>query len=255
MIGFFDAHFQAIVWGWIALGALTLATLLRRTAPYGRYAQQAGGRTVPSALGWLLMEAPSPLLMVAWFIAGKGWRDPALVAFLALWQVHYVNRTFVFPFRRRGKQAPMPVSILGTAVLFNLVNATVNGRGLFVLAPPYGAGWLGEPRFILGVVLFAAGWLVNLHADEVLMRLRRPGESGYRIPQGGLYRWVSCPNYLGEMVEWWGFALATWSLAGLSFAVWTTANLFPRALAHHRWYRQKFSDYPPERKAVLPFVV
>ncbi|MGB0641280.1 MAG: 3-oxo-5-alpha-steroid 4-dehydrogenase, partial [Myxococcota bacterium] len=70
-----------------------------------------------------------------------------------------------------------------------------------------------------------------------------------------LYRYVSCPNYLGEMVQWIGWAIAMNSLAGVSFAVWTVANLLPRALTHHRWYRDKFAEYPAERKAVIPFVL
>ena len=65
---------------------------------------------------------------------------------------------------------------------------------------------------------------------------------------------MSCPNYLGEIVEWCGWALATWSLAGLAFALYTAATLRPRALNHHSWYRQRFPDYPPERRALVPYV-
>jgi len=82
--------------------------------------------------------------------------------------------------------------------------------------------------------------------------LRQPGETGYRIPQGGLYRWISCLNYFGEIIEWAGWAIATWSLPGLAFAVWTFANLAPRARAHHAWYHQHFPEYPRERRALLP---
>jgi protein-S-isoprenylcysteine O-methyltransferase Ste14 len=87
-----------------------------------------------------------------------------------------------------------------------------------------------------------------------LRRLRAAGDPGYRVPQGGLYRWISCPNYLGEIVQWAGWALATWSLPGLAFAVWTAANLVPRARANQQWYRQRFADYPPERRALIPWV-
>jgi 3-oxo-5-alpha-steroid 4-dehydrogenase 1 len=85
-----------------------------------------------------------------------------------------------------------------------------------------------------------------------LRRLRENGEPGYAIPYGGFYRWISSPNYFGEIIQWFGWALATWSLAGLAFAVWTAANLAPRAQSHHRWYREHFSNYPPERKSLLP---
>jgi protein-S-isoprenylcysteine O-methyltransferase Ste14 len=67
-----------------------------------------------------------------------------------------------------------------------------------------------------------------------------------------MYRWISCPNYFGEIVEWIGWAIATWSLAGLAFALWTAANLAPRAHSHHQWYRESFADYPQERKALVP---
>ena len=89
---------------------------------------------------------------------------------------------------------------------------------------------------------------------HILRNLRKPDESGYRIPYGGLYRWISCPNYFGEIITWVGWAVATWSLPGLAFAVWTIANLAPRARAHHIWYREHFSDYPTERKALMPGV-
>jgi protein-S-isoprenylcysteine O-methyltransferase Ste14 len=89
----------------------------------------------------------------------------------------------------------------------------------------------------------------------MLFALRKPGEGGYTIPRGWLYEYVSCPNYLGEILVWCGWAIATWSLAGLAFALYTAANVGPRALAHHRWYLREFEDYPRQRKALIPFVV
>jgi steroid 5-alpha-reductase/3-oxo-5-alpha-steroid 4-dehydrogenase 1 len=77
--------------------------------------------------------------------------------------------------------------------------------------------------------VFVLGFTLNRRADRMLRQLRAPGETGYKIPYGGLFERVSCPNYLGEIIEWSGWALATWSLPGVSFAVWTFANLAPRA--------------------------
>lgn len=88
----------------------------------------------------------------------------------------------------------------------------------------------------------------------ILRRLRRPGDTSYHIPFGGAYRWVSCPNYFGELVEWLGWAILTWSPAGLVFFFWSAANLVPRARTHHRWYREHFADYPRERRALIPFL-
>jgi 3-oxo-5-alpha-steroid 4-dehydrogenase 1 len=74
------------------------------------------------------------------------------------------------------------------------------------------------------------------------------------VPHGGGYRFVSSPNYLGEILEWAGWAVAAWSPAGAAFAAYTIANLAPRAADHHRWYRERFPDYPPARRALVPFV-
>jgi 3-oxo-5-alpha-steroid 4-dehydrogenase 1 len=57
------------------------------------------------------------------------------------------------------------------------------------------------------------------------------------------------------MIEWTGWAIATWSTAGLAFAVYTAANLGPRALRHHAWYRERFADDPRERKALIPYLL
>jgi 3-oxo-5-alpha-steroid 4-dehydrogenase 1 len=78
----------------------------------------------------------------------------------------------------------------------------------------YPTDWLTDPRFLLGVTLFAAGLAVHVTCDRTLRGLRAPGDAGYRIPRGGWYRWVSSPNYLGEIVEWTGWALATLPVRG-----------------------------------------
>ncbi len=240
---------------WIGVAVAVFVVLLYRRAPYGRHAQGRVGPTLDARWGWVLMEAPSPALMALTFATGRHRGEAWAAGFLALWLVHYVNRAFVQPFRWRGAATPMPWLIALSGACFNLVNGYTNGRWLFELSPGYAPSWFGDPRFVAGVGLFVAGMAMNVHADEVLRGLRGDGERGYRIPHGGMYRWVSCPNYLGEMLEWAGFALATWSLPAAAFAAWTVANLLPRALAHHRWYRARFEDYPPSRRAVLPFVL
>jgi steroid 5-alpha reductase family enzyme len=179
-------------------------------------------------------------------------KSPVNYFFFILWMVHYIHRDLIFPLRLHGRGKRMPVVIGAFAFMFQLVNCYLNGAHLGRLGRTYDLTWLADPRFLVGIALFFAGMAVNLRADNVLLALRGPGESGYGIPYGGLYRWISCPNYLGEIIQWAGWAVATWSVAGLSFALWTVANLLPRALSHHRWYREKFAEYPGERRAILP---
>lgn len=238
---------------WLALAPVVFVALCFITIPYARYRRAGWGPEMPHRWGWILMEAPAPLVFAALFAVGPHHHSAAAWIFLAIWEIQYVHRSFIFPFRTRGDdRRTMPIFIAAVAFMFNGTNAYLNARWLYAHSGGYTADWLMDARFVAGVAVFATGFAVNRWADYRLRNLRAPGETAYRIPHGGLYRWVSCPNYLGEIVMWAGWALATWSWAGVAFTVWTVANLAPRAHAHHRWYHQTFADYPPERRALLP---
>lgn len=242
---------------WIEIGSAvaTFVALFFIAAPYGRHTRKGFGPSLPQRLGWVLMELPAVAAWAGIYALGVHALELAPLAMLCVWQLHYVHRTFVFPFRIQAKGKTTPVMIVVSAVVFNLLNAYVNARWVSELGS-YGSAWLTSPQFIAGLGLFLLGLFVNISSDNVLIRLRREAkDGGYQIPSGGLYRWISCPNYFGEILEWAGWAILTWSLAGLAFTIFTIANLAPRAITHHRWYKERFPDYPPERRALIPFVV
>ena len=243
-----------LAWGVIATGAVVFVSLFFIVAPYGRHSRPGWGFMISNRTGWMLMESPSALGFAAIYASGSHALEPAPLALAALWLLHYGNRTFLYPLRMTKKTKHMPAAVSAMAVVFNVINAYLNARWISELGT-YGPEWLLDPRFLLGVALFALGMAINIASDNTLFKLRAPGDEGYRIPYGGAYRWVSAPNYLGELIEWGGFALASFSLAGLAFFLFTFANLVPRAISNHRWYQQRFPDYPPERKAVIPFLV
>jgi hypothetical protein len=244
---------RALVFLLFALAVVTFVGLRFVTAPYGRHRRRGWGPEIPARLGWVVMESPAVLLFAWIYLQGAYRASTVPLVLLAAWQFHYVHRTFLYPFRMRNQGKRMPVAVAGAALAFNCLNAYVNARWISHLGR-YAEGWLVDPRFLAGTFLFACGWLVNFRADSVLLALRRPGEAGYRIPRGGLFELVACPNYLGELVEWIGWAVMTWSPAGLAFAAYTAANLAPRALAHRRWYRERFPEYPSQRRALLPYL-
>ncbi len=237
----------------LALAPITALVLAFVVAPYGRHTRPGWGPTIPSRLGWFVMELPAVALFAVFFLTGAHRFELVPLILFGLWQLHYLNRTILFPLRMRTARR-MPLVIPALAIAFNVLNAYVNARWIGHLGQ-YTAEWITDPRFLVGAALFVVGWVGNLHADAVLRRLRTPADDTYRIPHGGMFRWVSTPNYLFEIVEWIGWAVATWSTAGLAFAVYTAANLAPRALSHHAWYREHFPDYPAERRALIPYVL
>ena len=244
--------YNGLLVGWFVLAVVVFAALFFVAAPYGRHVRKGWGYTIGNKLGWVLMEAPAPVVFAVCFLLGGHGITAVTLVFLFLWEAHYLHRAFIYPFSLRGAARRMPVVVMTFGFLFNVMNGYLNGRYIFSFSGGYGSSWLSDPRFIAGTALFIIGFVINRQADMVLRELRNSGESGYKISNSRFYRWVSCPNYLGEITIWLGWAIATWSLPGLVFAFWTVANLLPRARAHHAWYRKTFPDYPPERKALVP---
>ena len=253
-----DLH-TLLLWAY-GLSSVSVFVILQFVAvAYGRHndGERAWwwGPNWPSRASFVIMETPLTLGFALFYFLGEKALEPAPLALFLLWQAHYVHRTFIYPFRR--KTAPgstmaalVPVSSFVTNIGVAFLNASI--LTWISIRADYGVAWLTDPRFVLGVVVFVAGYYINRRADAILTNLRAPGESGYKIPRGWLYERVSCPNYLGELVMWTGWALASWSMAGVVFVLWSAGNLVPRALSHHRWYQEKFADYPANRRAIIP---
>ncbi len=248
-------NFELIVIVWIALGLLTLPLLLSIKAPYGRYTDKKWGPMISNRIAWFFMELPAFLVFPCLFIFGDGTKSVVTWIFFGFWVFHYLNRDLVFPWRLKTKHKKMPLAIMLFGWMFNFMNGFVNGYFLGYLSPSYEISWLYDPRFIIGAFIFLAGLYINWHADTILFSLRKPGETGYKIPNGFLYKYISCPNYFGEIIEWVGFAIMVWCLPALSFSLWTAVNLLPRALSHHKWYKETFPEYPLKRKAIIPFIL
>jgi 3-oxo-5-alpha-steroid 4-dehydrogenase 1 len=248
-----DAY-TIVLWAIFIAATLTFVTLFFLDAPYGRFMRNGWGVALSARWAWGIMEFPAALSIFTMALLSSE-RPPLSLFFLAIWEIHYLYRTFLYPgLLPGGSTRNVPVVLIVVAILYNVANGYVNGHHLF-FENGYDAEWSRDPRFVAGVVFFLAGLVIHISSDRILQRLRPPGTREYHIPYSGLYRWVSCPNYLGEIIEWCGFALATWSVAGLSFAVFTIANLLPRAIANHRWYRETFADYPSDRKALIPYLL
>lgn len=244
--------YDALLLAILLSAVVTTLVLLKVDAPYGRHQRKGWGPTIPTRLGWIVMEAPASLLFFWFFFQGPNAGALVPLILLFMWQLHYVHRAFIYPFQikaKPGAREPLLVILMGS--LYCGINGYLNGAFVSTFGDHLTHEWLADPRFVLGVLLFIAGYYINKKSDAMLRALRASSRD-YQIPRGFLFNRISMPNYFGEILTWSGFALACWSLAGLSFVLFTMANLVPRALTHHRWYQTRFADYPQERKAIFP---
>lgn len=228
-------------------------------AGYGKMRTEKWGPAISNKVGWCLMEAPVFIVVLyLWAMSSVRWQMPYLV-FMLIFQFHYFQRSFIFPFLLKGN-SKMPIVIMGLSTLWNLINGYVQGYWLFHLAPIYSTlytpEWFHDWRFIVGTCLFALGWVINMHSDHVIRHLRKPGDTNHYLPKGGLYNYVTSANYLGEITEWLGWAILTWSWAGALFFLLTCSNLVPRANSIYLRYEQEFPDEFDRKKLkrIIPFI-
>lgn len=237
----------------------TFISLRFLQAPYGKHHRSGWGPTMSPPLAWFLMESPTLWLTLLIFPFGHNFRNPKSHILISPFLFHYFHRSCIYPLRLHRNKTQLtgfPVTVALMAFGFNLLNSYLQARWVSHYKDYDGEsdGRLFWWRFLIGSVIFFCGMWVNIWSDKVLVGLKKQG-GGYKVPRGGWFELVSCPNYFGEILEWFGWAVMTWSWVGLGFFLYTCANLVPRALAHHKWYLEKFGeDYPKHRKAVIPFL-
>lgn len=241
----------------LALAVVVFIALYFVTPAYGMTYSSKWGPSVGNRLGWVLMEAPVFFAMILfWVFSPREATSPRVVMAL-FFLFHYFQRSFIFPMLMRGRSR-MPLAITAMGITFNLVNSYMIGGWLFYVSPDsmYEPSWFGSPCFIIGTIVFFAGMAINWHSDYIIRHLRKPGDTRHYIPRGGAFRYVTGANYFGEILEWTGYAILTWSLGGLAFAVWTFANLAPRARTLHGRYIKEFGQeyINLKRKYVIPFI-
>jgi len=246
------------------MAVITFVTLFRKEAGYGYLSTGKWGPVISNRIAWVIEEAPAFLLMLFYTLryafSGENYGNcnPVLYILAGFYLLHYFQRSFIFPFLLKGS-SKMPLAIMFLSVIWNLINGYVQGYWLFHLAPmykPYGAQWFSSWQFLLGLSIFIIGWIINMHSDYVIRHLRQPGDSNHYLPKGGLYNYVTSANYLGEITEWLGWAILTWSWAGALFFLLTCSNLVPRANSIYYRYMEEFpKEFDRKKlKRIIPFI-
>ena len=239
---------------WVLVAICTFVYLFFQSAPYGRHIKKGWGINISARLGWVVMESPCVILMIAYGLIVRDQLNVVHEIFLLLWLTHYIHRTFIYPFAIEMTNPKMPISIALSAFCFNIINVSIQAFGIFYFTE-YSANWITSPIFIVGLTLFLMGMFINIKSDYYIASMKKKKGPGYHIPDGFFYKYVSAPNYFGEIIEWIGWAILTWSISGVVFLIWVIANLFPRAISHHKWYQNKFENYPKNRKAIIPGII
>lgn len=245
------------------MAVIVFVALFYFKAGYGYLSTSKWGPKISNKAAWVIMEAPAFIFLLYQTInfaasgVETGNSRTVLYIMAGLFLLHYFQRSFIFPFLMRGK-SKMPIAIMLMGLTFNTLNAYLIGGWLYGQAPAgmYGTHWLWSPQFIIGAVVFFTGMAINLHSDHIIRNLRKPGDTKHYIPRKGLYKYVTSANYFGEFTEWVGYAILTWSPAGLLFAAWTFANLAPRAKSLTAKYEEEFGEeYKSlKKKHIIPFI-
>lgn len=266
-------------WSMVFTAMFTFGLTSCIAAPYGKFMASKGwGMLIPARLAWFVMESPNlfmPMIVSHGYLGSwdAGYQrlqhQHANRWLFTMYQLHYIHRSIIYPlFRINGIcHKPMPLSVMLMAFSYCIWNGALQSLSLLVVVR-YPHDWLLQWNVGVGLVVYFIGFLINIRSDAILLTLKShagnssastkkkaPPSERYRIPYGGMFQYVSCANYFGEVVEWTGYALASWSLAGLAFAVFTFGNLAPRARRHQQFYLDNFEEYPSHRTAIVPFIL
>ncbi len=258
-----DPVFDTVLAIGFAFAAFTIIGSLFTQSPYGRFASDKYGVNLNPKLGWWLMEIPATVVFLWFYLRGPRATEAMPLVLALIWLIHYGNRGWFFPLSIRvvpGKKSSFSVMVMALGMFVTAIHGYLNASFFTEHGRHLTNDWFADPRFLLGLAVYYTGFFLIVQSEAIVRNLRDParraaGESGYKIPYGGAYRWVSSPQYLGELTAWAGFALMTWGLPGVMIFLISAGNLVPRAFATHKWYREKFPEYPTGRKALIPGVV
>uniref|UniRef100_A0A0K0EYS9 Probable very-long-chain enoyl-CoA reductase art-1 (inferred by orthology to a C. elegans protein) n=1 Tax=Strongyloides venezuelensis TaxID=75913 RepID=A0A0K0EYS9_STRVS len=70
-----------------------------------------------------------------------------------------------------------------------------------------------------------------------------------------LFNYVSCPNYTYEICSLIGFTIMTLSFPSALFTFISFLQMCVWGRQKHRYYLEKFNNYPVNRKSVIPFLL
>jgi protein-S-isoprenylcysteine O-methyltransferase Ste14 len=243
---------EVILWGFFAFGVFGFFSTFVVDAPYGKFSETGFGNSLPKLngnVGFMIQELPSLVVFSSIYIYSFSLLTLHERIGGFLFVCHYFHRSIIYTNFRGATLSPSAIHVVVLAFLVTFTNGYLQGV--------YLTRSTSTPIIqIIGFVMFWCGFWINYQSDGILIDLRKQKKEKYLIPYGGFFELVTCSNYFGEIVEWFGYALFCNNSASWVFLIFTMSNLVPRAIAQHKWYRTYFgSDYPKNRKAIIPFIL
>ena len=218
----------------------------RLRLPYGKFRTGAG---VNSRAGLALAYATPVFVYIALWVEGGSPRTLYHLAVFGAFLCHFVRRIFEVSFVNSYSR-PTPLRAL---VIIAFLYGGVAASCAFFQVRTF-----GQPTspliFILGILTFAFGEVLNGYHHWLLARLRPLGVRIYVVPRHGLFGWVACPHYLGEILSFVGYAIMSGLLPVWGNTLVASAYLSARANSTLNWYRrEKPLTIPSRWHRLIPF--
>ncbi|KAJ5489703.1 enoyl reductase [Penicillium diatomitis] len=208
-------------------------------------------------LGPLLIPALFlfPLRNLVYFNFDKPLPEPSNVQLLVclLLTLHFLKREYETLFVHRFSNATMPARNIfkNSAHYWALAGFNI---AYWVFRPDAAAASENHSSLLvwIGTSLFVFSEIANFNAHLILRDLRRPGTTERGIPSGFGFNWVTCPNYMFEILAWIGVYLVSqlsWSV--LIFTLVGGVQMWSWAWKKEIRYRKDFGDKYKKKRTVL----
>ncbi|KAI9301651.1 hypothetical protein BJ944DRAFT_207302 [Cunninghamella echinulata] len=146
---------------------------------------------VPSRLGMLVIYVPSltVCLISVFFWSSSQPIHVQLVSFFS--SLHFIKRVYEVLFvHRYSGQSVLQHNII---ISFSYAGFSICQLYFTSLVPSYA---VNQYEMKLGMSLFILGEGLNHYHHCILSNLRRGGSKEYKIPTGGLFKYIWCPHYV-----------------------------------------------------------
>lgn len=173
------------------------------------------------------------------------------VPFVTFVGIHLYRGLF-YAFKRNKHSSEWPINTF----IFTLTQKIIFSILAGVATALYIEQQLFDFWIILESIAILIAFVIQIKIDFYLTGQRFVGPKGYRPLKGGLFDYVSCPNYLCELIIWicWGLILEL-NFGVISMWVWLIPTIYVRAVHRHRWLHRTFKgNLPKKQTPIFPFI-